>query len=66
MLLDMNCKGHFLLKWRCCFSCLPGPTETTRLTEGGHRRLFRQVLEALKNLAGFQVRKPKLDLKNTS
>lgn len=48
--------------------CLPGLTETTRLTEGGHKVFFayRQVLEALKNLTGFQVRKPKLDLKNVS
>lgn len=53
MLLEMNCKS-------CFFES--GNDLLREATEGwGFFFAYRQVLEALKNLTGFWIRKPKLD-----
>lgn len=64
--MEMNCKRFFLkvemfFVYLVLLKLLDLLREATKFFFA-----YRQVLEALKNLTGFQVRKPKLDLKNVS
>jgi len=77
MLLEMSCKRHFFEGGHvgcflvfflfCFFVCLflLKLLDLVRETTEGFFS-FRQVLEALKNLTGFRLRKPQFDLKNLS